>query len=755
MALVPGAGDALQGSAEAALKRLQQAEATEERLRDLNDQLAELGYAVLVVVDDVDRLLPDELTALLKAIRLLGRFPNIHYLLAYDEQTVLDVLRHTAVASGDLRRAQAYLDKVVQVRLDVPPLQRAQAERLLDRGLAQTLERLGAVLDPADQQRFAAAYQVVLRRTLTEPRVLQRYLVQVDAFLPHVGVSEVDVVDFLLVTYLRTTYPLLHRRLAAEQRQLTDEGHWWGLSQTGQSNQAEDAQPWSSSLREAGVPDSENDLVLALLASLYPGVHTHPGRSVVLGSYQPSPRRVGDPQYIERYFALGVPVDDIADAVVAEALTEISAGWRGPARDRLEAVLLPAGEPDAALQARTLGKLAAASAGLQPHEAAAALQFLLSAYPGLPHAEATLLGGPVELAETWASLLLERLSGWEEDGQNRQRQERGVSPDELLASLTVNPDLLTMTIHALELGSRRGGSGGFSSRLAGRAASMALQRGREHLECRDEAPEWPARTYLEFASAQLGQAVVRDASIDDLENERWSAEDLAARYVPIKTIIGTGVRRLGDFDAEGLERLVPPEILARYLPSESAPPGGVVPPDGDRHDLSWANRRRHAGRALRRLTASISDRPLPTLPAVLNVEETRPPAVAAYGARQFLAQPQFPDLNLRVAAVFPPVPPGELSPEDGGDAAGLHGAARDRAVIEAFEAGAFTAWLRDQASPWHLGQLPSWRLHGEPNTGGQSSLVLQPPPQTRNYRRSPSAATSALPGSLGPANRFQ
>jgi hypothetical protein len=67
---------------------------------DLSEKLKGLDLRILVILDDVDRLQPDELLTLFKAIRLVASFPGVYYLLAYDEQTVIDVLTSTAAWSG-------------------------------------------------------------------------------------------------------------------------------------------------------------------------------------------------------------------------------------------------------------------------------------------------------------------------------------------------------------------------------------------------------------------------------------------------------------------------------------------------------------------------------------------------------------------------------------------------------------------------------------------------------------------------------
>ena len=78
---IPVVGAAAQGVAEN-IVRLRAERPLQTSFDHLADQLRELDLRVLVVLDDVDRLQPDELLVLFKAIRLLARFPGVYYLLA-------------------------------------------------------------------------------------------------------------------------------------------------------------------------------------------------------------------------------------------------------------------------------------------------------------------------------------------------------------------------------------------------------------------------------------------------------------------------------------------------------------------------------------------------------------------------------------------------------------------------------------------------------------------------------------------------
>jgi predicted KAP-like P-loop ATPase len=119
VSLVPGVGKSASTVIEAASK------IGSKSMNSLRSEaeavLRDAATSYLFVIDDIDRLQTDELLMLFKVVRLIGRLPNVHYLLAFDEETVLDVLTGSSVAK-DEHRALAFLEKIVQVRVDVPPL---------------------------------------------------------------------------------------------------------------------------------------------------------------------------------------------------------------------------------------------------------------------------------------------------------------------------------------------------------------------------------------------------------------------------------------------------------------------------------------------------------------------------------------------------------------------------------------------------------------------------------------------------------
>ena len=294
----------------------------------VEDVLEKLDTPVLVVLDDIDRLHAEELLMVFKLVRLVGRLPNVHYLLAYDEATVLDVITQTGLAARDLSRSRRYLEKMVQVKLDVPPMPESSARSLLSGLLEEIVRRYGTDVEADDWQRLSIVYEEQLCHSLREPRQIKRYCGQVEAHYPLVQ-SEVDFVDFALLSYLRMSYPTVVNMLPIHKPELT--GTDPRIVQY--PNLEERDKRWRERLAAAGVASEEHVIVLDLLGRLF-----HPITELIeqtgLGGYAhkyAEGKRVGSAEYFDRYFHLGFGPEDIPDAVVKKALDEVLGNRPGPA----------------------------------------------------------------------------------------------------------------------------------------------------------------------------------------------------------------------------------------------------------------------------------------------------------------------------------------------------------------------------------------------------------------------------------------
>ena len=183
-------------------------------------ELEKLEKPILVILDDLGRLYPEELLMIFKIVRLVGRLPNLHYLLSYDEKILLDVIAQTDLSKEDISRARSYLEKMVQVKLDLPRMNSAQQLKLVNSAHNELLERNKITLDDEDMRRVSNAYAECMADYLNQPRAIKRFFAQVDALYPLVD-GEVNFADFTLLTFLRTFEPSIYQLVIDHKQELT------------------------------------------------------------------------------------------------------------------------------------------------------------------------------------------------------------------------------------------------------------------------------------------------------------------------------------------------------------------------------------------------------------------------------------------------------------------------------------------------------------------------------------------------------
>src|SRR5262249_50643211 len=86
--------------------------------------LKEAGKRVVVLMDDIDRLDKNEIQTVFRLVKLVADFHNTAYVLAFDAEMVASALRER-YSSRDLEAGQNFLEKIIQVPLDLPQIPRS------------------------------------------------------------------------------------------------------------------------------------------------------------------------------------------------------------------------------------------------------------------------------------------------------------------------------------------------------------------------------------------------------------------------------------------------------------------------------------------------------------------------------------------------------------------------------------------------------------------------------------------------------
>jgi hypothetical protein len=544
------------------------------------ETLREQNQSVLVIMDDIDRLQAKELVEILKLVRLVGRLPHVYYLLAYDEETVLDVLGTTSIASDDRQRALAFLEKIVQVRLDLPPLSSAHAGQLADEAIRHILASLSIELSNDEQYRLAQAYQEYLRELLKEPRQVRRFFGQVEALLPLV-IGEVDLIDFVLVTALRVFYPSAHREVARSEGELT--GTDLRLAILEKKKATEYLSEWRERLLRSGIGEGELAPVMGLLTELFPRVFSTYGTDSAMLAQD---RRVGSSEYFERYFHLGIAPDDVSDATVRAALTEVLNGARGEAVHRVIEQLQASPAP-------VVDKLRRFSTDLGA-EAGELLPFAIEIVPLVP--DTGFLGRGRPNAEFWLTDLL--------------AVAEPVALEQVFGGHSYSyQELIQISLAVARLKESVGRTEPELSPAQSQWVSLAIEAVVRYLsDARSRDPSEVERlaAFLHLWARLESIDVVKEFLLDTVRVGDWQLGRLVGVFVPIR--VGQGGDSLGDVSLEDVNSFIGFDYLTDHFESD-------VDPDvfdwSDVDDVSFEKRitRAHAVivRHLRSRAASTSN----------------------------------------------------------------------------------------------------------------------------------------------------
>lgn len=158
---------------------------------DFQATLEELGVTLVVLIDDLDRCLPETTISTLEAIRLFLFLKRTAFVIAADDQMIKHaVRRHFEGVDEEL--VGNYFDKLIQVPIRVPPLGTQEV-----RGYMTVLMADASSLTAARKTAIREAVCAQLAKTWQGARVDRAFIKGVDSNLPSDLLAQLEVVDRL------------------------------------------------------------------------------------------------------------------------------------------------------------------------------------------------------------------------------------------------------------------------------------------------------------------------------------------------------------------------------------------------------------------------------------------------------------------------------------------------------------------------------------------------------------------------------
>lgn len=281
----------------------------EEDHSEISDALRQQEKRFLIIIDDIDRLSPDEALLVFGLVKSIGRLPNVTYLLAFDRLLIERLLEERFPSEGG-----QYLEKILQASFDLP---RPPPEALREIFLSE-VNRLFDVAD-TDVVRFMNLFHDVVVPNLTSARNVNRLTGSLRVTSPAVK-GDVDAADFMSIEALRMFWPTVYRNVRDHQAIACE-----GIGRQGHGVSLYTIEDVDAALL-SGVSETDHRYLKVALQRLFPrleGVWSNMNYGPDWNANWDLARRVCCPTHFPAYFQYAVSSDVLSgglrDEIVARA----------------------------------------------------------------------------------------------------------------------------------------------------------------------------------------------------------------------------------------------------------------------------------------------------------------------------------------------------------------------------------------------------------------------------------------------------
>lgn len=277
----------------------------------------ETGRNIVVIIDDIDRLAPQEILQVLQLVKVNADFPGLIFVLLYDRSYVERCLQRQF--GGDRSH---FLEKIVQFELSLLPPPEGAMLQALANGMRQCLTGRVRYLSLLNVDRIKRVFDTWLHLHITNPRKFSRLL---STWSFHLGVfdspaPEVNPVDLLILDSLSLFEPKVYRQLhwchselfPDDYVEMLDEIQRPSNGPTGPSRRMQALN------RIAAFAANRNTMPMVEALKILMGVDGNDFSEV--DQAEDDRRRVElrfcHPEFFRRYFRLSIDAGDVPNAVV-------------------------------------------------------------------------------------------------------------------------------------------------------------------------------------------------------------------------------------------------------------------------------------------------------------------------------------------------------------------------------------------------------------------------------------------------------
>lgn len=272
---------------------------------ELNELLSKQKHKIIIIIDNIARLEDTEVRQIFQIVKSMGDYANTVYLLSLDKEHMIKTIDKMQNNGG-----AAYLEKIVQLPFEIPPISPQDLEAIL-------IDRLQKIFEIVPEEAWnrdywADLYYSTIRYFFKNVRDITRYINTLSFSYMHVK-EVVNPVDFFAITALEVFTPRVYSGIRDNKDLFTDLMD--NVYQPDEKKIAEDKIRCDEILqRTEKIP---HEKLLQLLIRLFPRLRTMYQAEISFYHSEAiarKERRICSPDIFDVYFRLSMPSGTITES---------------------------------------------------------------------------------------------------------------------------------------------------------------------------------------------------------------------------------------------------------------------------------------------------------------------------------------------------------------------------------------------------------------------------------------------------------
>ena len=270
----------------------------EQQFNSIKDFLRKQTSQIVIFIDDLDRMNPDDSIEVYKLLKTIGRLPNVTFVIVYDKAQANRTILQKYPSEG-----KNFLEKVIQVSFDMPEPSSEKLFKVFQKELRNTFS------EQIDQLNLQFYWDKYLRDFIKTPRNLGRLLANIE-FNAKPIIDDIHLPDFILLEVLRLQFPNIYLEISRNKREICKDNPF---QVSYAANEGVDPQFLKVLLD--GVSKKDESALMRLLTELL-----SPRISIKKAKVQ---RRLCSNDYFETYFTLNISDDVISDYELKDVISSV------------------------------------------------------------------------------------------------------------------------------------------------------------------------------------------------------------------------------------------------------------------------------------------------------------------------------------------------------------------------------------------------------------------------------------------------